>query len=103
MAVSATVPVRRETLNIRIKTADRSLIDRATELTGKSRTDFILDATSRAAEDALLDQTRFGVEDAAYAKFLTRLEAPPAPNDRLPRTLRTPAPWDSGVARARRL
>ena len=38
------------------------------------------------------DHGGFGVEDSAYAEFLTRLDAPPAPNDRLLRTLRTPAP-----------
>jgi uncharacterized protein (DUF1778 family) len=44
---------RRDTLNIRIKPELRGLIDRAAELAGKNRTDFVLDAARRAAEDAL--------------------------------------------------
>ena len=48
---------RRDTLNLRIKPADRGLIDRAATLTGKTRTDFVLEAARRAAEDALLDRT----------------------------------------------
>jgi uncharacterized protein (DUF1778 family) len=47
---AAIPPARRETLNIRIKASERGLIDRAAELTGKSRTDFILEATRRTAE-----------------------------------------------------
>jgi uncharacterized protein (DUF1778 family) len=84
----------RETLNIRIKPEVRGLIDRAAEMTGKTRTDFVLDAARRAAEDALLDRTVFTVSPQAYAAFLKRLDAPPKPNGRLRRTMRTSAPWD---------
>jgi uncharacterized protein (DUF1778 family) len=83
----------RETLNIRIKSAERGLIDRAAEATGKTRTDFILDASRRAAEEALLDRTLFIVGPDAYSEFLARLDAPPKPNARLDRSLRTPPPW----------
>ena len=85
---------RRETLNLRIKPDIRTLIDRAAEATGKTRTDFVLDAARRAAEDALLDQTRIVVTPEAYAAFLTRLDETPMPNDRLRRTMQTLPPWD---------
>ena len=85
---------KRQTLNLRVRPADRSLIDRAARLTGKTRTDFILDATRRAAEEALMDQTHFVVSEEVYAEFLARLDAPPAPNDRLIKTMNTPAPWE---------
>ena len=84
---------RRETLNIRIKPAERGLIDQAAELTGKTRTDFILEATKRAAEDALLERTLFAVGKQAHAEFLARLDAPAKPNARLKRSLKTPPPW----------
>jgi uncharacterized protein (DUF1778 family) len=84
----------RATLNIRIKAEDRGLIDRAAEALGKTRTDFMLEAARRAAEDALLDRSLFSVSPEAYEQFLTRLDAPPKPNDRLRRTLTTRAPWD---------
>ena len=83
--------VKRETLNVRIKPEDRSLIDRAAHLVGKSRTDFLLESARRAAEDALLDQTLFKLSPKIYAKFVARLDAPPAPNKRLRRTMTTPA------------
>jgi uncharacterized protein (DUF1778 family) len=74
----------------------RGLIDRAAQLAGKNRTDFVLDAARRAAEDALLDRTVFSVSPKAYAEFLERLDAPPQPNERLRRTMKAPAPWDRG-------
>jgi uncharacterized protein (DUF1778 family) len=46
------------------------------------------------AEDALLDRTVFAVNPKAYADFVARLDAPPAPNARLRRALQTPAPWE---------
>ena len=93
MTAASHTPARRETLNIRIKASERGLIDRAAELTGKTRTDFILEATRRAAEDALLDRALFVVSPEAHALFLARLDASPKPNARLRRTLKTPPPW----------
>lgn len=93
---SARRAAKRETLNLRIRPDDRGLIDRAAELLGKNRTDFLLDAARRAAEDALLDRSVFSVSPEAYAEFLARLDAPAAPDERLRRTMRTPAPWDAG-------
>ena len=85
---------KRETLNLRIRPEERGLIDRAARSLGKNRTDFVLDAARRAAEDALLDRTMLTVSPKAYAEFLARLDAPPKPNARLRRTMKTPAPWD---------
>ena len=84
----------RETLNLRIKPELRGLIDRAAELTGKNRTDFVLTAARHAAEDALMDRTVFAVNPKAYAEFLARLDQPPRPNARLRRSLKTSAPWE---------
>ncbi len=85
---------RRDTLNLRIKPEERGLIDRAATVTGKTRTDFVLEAARQAAEEALLDRTIFTVSPEAYAEFLTRLDEPPKPNDRLHRTIQTVPPWE---------
>jgi uncharacterized protein (DUF1778 family) len=85
---------KRETLNIRIKPEERGLIDRAAKARGKTRTDFILDAARLAAEEALLDQVFITASPEAYAEFLTRLDQPPRPNERLRKTMQTPAPWE---------
>jgi len=93
-ASSRPAAARREALNLRIRPEERGLIDRAAQLTGKTRTDFVLEAARRAAEEALLDRTLLLVSADAYAAFLKRLDKPPRPNARLRRTLTTPAPWD---------
>jgi uncharacterized protein (DUF1778 family) len=92
MAKPQTAP--RDTLNLRIKPEDRGLIDRAASMTGKTRTDFVLDAARRAAQDALLDRTVFAVGPDAYALSLARLDEPPRPNDRLRRAMQTASPWE---------
>jgi uncharacterized protein (DUF1778 family) len=85
---------KRETLNLRIRPEERGLIDRAARLAGKNRTDFVLEAARRAAEETLLDRTVFMTTTEGYAEFLARLDAPPQPNERLRRTMRTAPPWD---------
>jgi uncharacterized protein (DUF1778 family) len=85
---------RRDTLNLRIKPEERGLIDRAASITGKTRTDFVLEAARHAAEEALLDRTVFTLSPEAYAAFLARLDEPPKPNDRLRRTMQTVPPWE---------
>ncbi|MEO7689271.1 MAG: DUF1778 domain-containing protein [Sphingomonas sp.] len=85
---------KRDTLNLRIKPEVRGMIDRAAALLGKNRTDFVLDAARRAAEDALIDRTIIRVSPEAHAEFLARLDSPPQPNERLRRTMQTPAPWE---------
>lgn len=87
-------PMRRETLNIRIKPGDRVLIDRAAKLRGKNRTNFILDAVRSAAEEAICEQALITVDAETYSDFLEILEMPPRPSERLRKTMQTPAPWD---------
>jgi uncharacterized protein (DUF1778 family) len=90
----STSRIKRDTLNIRIKPEERGLIDRAAQSLGKNRTDFILEAARRAAEETLLDRTVLTVCPEAYAEFVARLDAPAQPNERLRRTMQTPAPWE---------
>jgi uncharacterized protein (DUF1778 family) len=94
MTATAEIPTKRETLNIRIKTGERGLIDRAAKSRGVNRTDFILSAARLAAEEALLDQVLIPVTAEAYKAFVARLDMPPQANPRLRKTMQSPAPWD---------
>jgi len=60
---------KRETLNIRIKTEERGLVDPAAHLRGQNRTDFNsnLEAARCAAEDALLGRTLITASPRAAA------------------------------------
>jgi len=87
-------PPRDVNINLRAKSSQRSLIDRAADALGKNRSDFMLEASCRAAETVLLDQRYFGLDAERFAAFTARLDAQPEPSAALRRTLTTPAPWD---------
>lgn len=89
MAIAA-----RDTINMRIKAEDRSLIDWAAQKQGKTRTDFIMEAARRVAEETMLDRALIEVGSEAYENFLARLDAPLPPSDRLKQTLKSKAPWE---------
>ena len=84
------------TISIRAKAAQRDLIDQAAERLGRTRSDFMLEAACRQAEDVLLDQTYFALDAKQFAAFQAMLDKPPAPTDRLRRTLNAPLPWKAG-------
>ena len=85
------------TISIRAKAGQRDLIDQAAERLGRSRSDFMLEAACRQAEDVLLDQTYFALDAKSFAAFQAMLDTPPAPTDRLRRTLNARAPWDKAT------
>ena len=86
------------TISIRAKAGQRDLIDQAADRLGRSRSDFMLEAACRQAEDVLLDQTYFPLDAKGFAMFQAMLDQPPEPTDRLRRTLRARAPWDTAPA-----
>ncbi|MCA7001373.1 type II toxin-antitoxin system TacA family antitoxin [Dickeya solani] len=81
-------------IRLRIKPAERDLIDRAAKVRGKNRTDFVLEATRAAAEEALIDQRIIMADPEVYQEFITRLDQAPAPNAALRKTMQTPASWE---------
>ena len=50
------------TINIRAKANQRALIDRAAQLQGKSRSEFMLESAYQKAQDVLLDRCFFWVK-----------------------------------------
>lgn len=100
MPTPHTAAPKREALNMRITPDERNLIDRAAAARGLTRTDFILAAARAAAEETLVEAALVCATPEVFAEFLARLDAKPTPNERLKRTMRTPAPWEtpSGAA-----
>ncbi|MFH7588116.1 type II toxin-antitoxin system TacA family antitoxin [Oceanimonas smirnovii] len=94
MATAHVEAKRDKTLNLRIRDDERALIERAAKVCGKTRTEFIMGAVRREAADALLDQAYVSVSPEVYDAFLARLDEAPNPNDRLRKTMSTPAPWE---------
>jgi uncharacterized protein (DUF1778 family) len=67
--------IREKTINLRTTSAQKAVIERAAESSGKTRTAFILDATLQRAESVLADRTRFVLSDAQMNRFVTALDA----------------------------
>lgn len=86
--------IRDITINIRAKQNQRDLIDRAAEVQGKSRSEFMLESAYQKAQDVLLDRSFFGLDEIKYKQFVELLDAPPARNERLHALLTTKAPWE---------
>ena len=85
---------RGETINLRASRNQKVLIDRAAEVLGRSRSDFMLETACREAESVLLDRRYFTLSEEAFKRFTRMLDSPPKDNPRLRRLLQTKAPWD---------
>lgn len=81
-------------INVRLTTKLRDLIDRAAELVGKTRSDFILDSARRDAIDVLLDQRLFSLDPKQYEEFLRVLDQPAEPNARLKKLFASKSQWE---------
>jgi uncharacterized protein (DUF1778 family) len=92
--ISASSETRDATVNLRLQTSARDLIDRAAAASGKSRTEFMVEAARREAEAVLLDRCYFALGEKSFAAFSAALDRAPAKNPRLRRLLRTSSPWE---------
>lgn len=81
-------------INLRAPAAQRTLIDRAAQLQGKTRTEFMLEASREKAQQVLLDQTLFSVSPKQYKAFVALMDAPLGKNVPLQRLLAKRAPWE---------
>ena len=70
------------------------LIDRAAQLQGNSRTEFMLEASREKAQQVLLDQTLFTVTPKQYKAFVALMDAPLGKNVALQRLLAKRSPWE---------
>lgn len=87
-------PARRGLVNIRISERDRTLIDRAAELRGTNRSEFMLAAARKAAEEAILDRAFLVVDADRFSAFAALLDEPPEPSEGLKKLLATRPIWD---------
>jgi uncharacterized protein (DUF1778 family) len=80
-------------INLRIEAETRRLIDEAAAISGKTRTEFMIDSARRQAIDVLLDQRLFVLDPDGYDAFTRALDAAPAPGPKLRSLLRRPPAW----------
>ena len=84
--------MRDAAINLRALPQQRDLIDRAAQLLGKSRSDFVLEAACEKARSVVLDQVFFSLGEDRLQQFNAMLDAPPAPNPGLERLMAVKAP-----------
>jgi uncharacterized protein (DUF1778 family) len=80
-------------INLRIETHTKRLIDDAAGIVGKTRTEFMIDSARRQAIDVLLDQRLFVLDSGRYDAFMQALDNPPAPGRKLRSLLRRVPAW----------
>ena len=85
---------RGSSISLRIRGDQKAVIDRAAEVTGTSRTEFMLRASVKEAQDALLDQRLFVLSEQEYDEFVAALDAPAKINPRLQKLMNTKASWE---------
>lgn len=89
-----TAITRQTNINLRAQAPQRSLIDQAARVVGKSRTDFMLEAACERAQQVLLEQTVFALDDARFKCFQAILDAPVEQGAALRKLLARKAPWE---------
>ena len=87
--------MRDAAINLRARIDQRELIDQAASLTGKTRSDFMLEAACEKAQSVLLDQVFFRLDEQRFQQFCQQLEAPVTANLGLERLLAVEAPWET--------
>jgi uncharacterized protein (DUF1778 family) len=63
-------------IHLRARPQDRKLIDRAAELSGANRSQFMLAAALKEAKNVLLDQTTIYADARAFQKILDWMDKP---------------------------
>ena len=82
------------TINIRVKQEKRNIIDRAAEVQGKTRSEFMLESAYQKAQDVLLDWAFFDLDPSKYQEFTALLDGVPQPNPKLQKLLTNKSPWE---------
>src|SRR5450631_601174 len=87
-------------LKMRLPEADIAIIDRAANLRGRSRTDYLREAAVRAADDILMETTPSRMSPSGFKAFMEVLSKPARPVPELIELLQRAAPWESEDAEA---
>jgi uncharacterized protein (DUF1778 family) len=82
-------------IHLRARPQDRKLIDRAAELSGANRSQFMLAAALKEAKNVLLDQTTIYADAKAFQKILAWMDRPATASETagMKRLLAAKAPW----------
>jgi uncharacterized protein (DUF1778 family) len=82
-------------IHLRARAYDRELIDRAAELLGSNRSQFMMASALKEAKNVILDQSSFHVNNKTFNKILDLFDTDATQEqlDGMKRLLTVQAPW----------
>lgn len=85
-----------EAISLRLSQEQKSMIHYAAQVSGQSRTAFILENTLRRAEEVILERTRFTLDAAQWDDLVAALDAPlsETQTEGLRRLFAAKTPWN---------
>jgi uncharacterized protein (DUF1778 family) len=81
-------------LSMRLPETDIAIIDRAADLRGRSRTDFVREAAVRAAEEVIMENTPIRMSQKGFSAFMAAIVSKPVAVREMVDFLKRPAPWE---------
>ena len=96
--MASTARRKEHPLSMRLPETDIAMIDRAADLRGRSRTDFVRDAAVRAAEEVIMESTLVRMSPEGFDAFMAAIAAPAAAVPEMVDLLKRKAPEASGGA-----
>jgi len=81
--------IKDETLQLRLSSNQKELIERAAALTGLSISSFMLSHSIKAAEHEVVTRERISLSKRDWDLFMEAIENPPSPNAALKRAAQT--------------
>ena len=91
---------RKRLVSIQVPQSDIAIIDRAANLCGRSRTEFVREAAGRAAEDALMETAPIRMSASGFKAFMDALSKPASAVPELIELFQRTAPWESRDTKA---
>ena len=84
-------------IHLRARARDRAIIDRAAELVGANRSQFMIASALKEAKNVLLDQTTIHADAKAFQKIMDWMDAAATPGETngMKRILLSKSPWRS--------
>ena len=81
---------------MRLPATDIEIIDRAADLRGRSRTDFVREAAVRAAEKIVMENALIRMSPKGFSAFMSAIGAPAVAVPELIDVLKRKSPWETG-------
>ena len=93
--MSITAKKKEYPLSMRLPQTDIAIIDRAADLRGRSRTDFVREAAVRAAEEVVMESALFRMSPKGFGAFMSAIAAPAVAVPEMVHLLKRKPSWET--------